>query len=58
MDAEEDTQHSHPPPLVSVSETHVARVKVSSVYSAALAEKVIIKKNYEYSLEVISPFQW
>jgi hypothetical protein len=42
MDAEEDTQH--PPLRDCISNTHVARGKVSSEYTAALADKVIIKK--------------
>jgi hypothetical protein len=43
MDAE-DTQHP-PPPTVSVSKNkHIARGKISSEDSTAIADKVIIKK--------------
>ena len=54
MDAEEDIHH---PPR---SNTHVARGKVNGEHSAALADKVIIKKNTDLisSFDREGKFQW
>jgi hypothetical protein len=50
MDAEEDT---HPPPRVTFSYTHVATGKVSSDYTAALAENNNKKDLRIFSLPLI-----